>query len=48
MMKRITDTPKYAQPKHIQTSKAKGSANEKKFGGAFCGFWYRMLIPEME
>lgn len=30
----------------VQVSKAKGSANEKKLGGAFPGFFARMLIPE--
>lgn len=28
-----------------QVSIAKGSANEKKFGGAAVGFWNRILIP---
>jgi hypothetical protein len=30
----------------VQVSKAKGSAKEKKLGGAFPGFFARMLIPE--
>lgn len=32
--------------KPIQVSKANGSAKEKKLGGAFEGFFAKMLIPK--
>ena len=46
MMNKDTETTKNAPPNHNHTSIANGSAKEKKFGGAFEGFWYNILIPK--
>jgi hypothetical protein len=40
------DTVRYDKATKIQISRAKGSAKEKKLGGAFLGFWYKILIPK--
>lgn len=40
------DTTTNAIAKAIHVSMAKGSANEKKFGGALDGFWNRILMPK--
>lgn len=48
MMNREIETAKNAAANVIQTSTPKGAANEKKLGGAFFGFWYRMLIPAIK
>lgn len=45
IMNKDIDTKKYAPANVIHTSRAKGSANEKKLGGAFVGFLKRILIP---
>lgn len=39
MIKSATETPKYAVTNNAHTSMAKGSAKEKKLGGALLGFW---------
>jgi hypothetical protein len=45
--KRAMETPKNAAARSFQTPTAKGSAKEKKLGGAFLGFWYKILIPRL-
>lgn len=44
-MNKAIDSPKKAAARSFQTSRAKGSAKEKKLGAARLGFWYKILIP---
>lgn len=48
MKNKDKETMKNAKAKATHVSIAKGSANEKKLGGAFCGFLKSMLIPEIK
>lgn len=45
-MNKAIETQKYPAPNNFHTSNANGSAKEKKLGGAFFGFWYKILIPK--
>lgn len=45
MTNSMRETPKKDAPSKNQTSWEKGLVKEKKLGGSFSGFLYKMLIP---